>query len=116
MATRKVREKNPCGKMRNVDNPYETYTTANNLWTWRVLKKYQAPSKEKANQLARWFVAVKSPHTHGSWELGDEYAKNVIDSAKFITIHPTEVVNSTIVGEKGNGYFKVDPNKSTILD
>ena len=114
-----TQDKNLCNKTRDVDKPYEIWEGVHPLFgkaELRVLKKYQKPSIEAKNEYARWFVAVKSPHTHGSWELGDEYAKNVIDSAKFITIHPTEVVNSTIVGEKGNGYFKVDPNKSTILD
>ena len=82
------REKNPCGKCRDIDNPYETYQTADRTWTWRVLKKYQTPSKEKTNPYARWFVAVKSPNTYGSWELGDSYVEPIIKHSKFITIHP----------------------------
>jgi hypothetical protein len=46
-----------------------------------VLKKYQAPDKEKANPYARWLVAVKSPHTFGGFEMGDTYARDVVGSA-----------------------------------
>ena len=27
---------------------------------------------------ARWFVAAKSPYTHGSWEMGDDYAREIL--------------------------------------
>ena len=42
------KEKNLMGKTRPVENPY-----------------------------ARWFCAVKSPNTYGSWEYGDTYAHDV---------------------------------------
>ena len=29
------------------------------------------------NPYARWFCAVKSPNTYGSWEYGDTYARDV---------------------------------------
>ena len=32
---------------------------------------------EKANMYARWYCAVKSPMTHGSWEYGDVYVNDV---------------------------------------
>ena len=76
-----AREKNPCGKTVSVDNPYEVWQTRDGRWTWKVLKKYQSPTKEQKNKLARWFVAVKSPYTYGSWELGDEYTLNITGMA-----------------------------------
>jgi|TARA_R100001530_G_scaffold135640_2_gene113367 hypothetical protein len=76
-----AREKNPCGKTVSVDNPYEVWQTRDGRWTWKVLKKYQSPTNEQKNKLARWFVAVKSPYTYGSWELGDEYTLNITGMA-----------------------------------
>lgn len=78
--------KNLCGKTRDVNNPYEVYRNGSG-WEWRVLKKYVGPDKEPGNPLsdpkkvdpeARWFCAVKSPMTHGTYDLGDEYVLNVI--------------------------------------
>jgi hypothetical protein len=71
--------KNLCGKTRPVEKPYEIWS--NGSWEWRVLKKYQAPDKEAANPYARWFCAVKSPYTFGSFDLGDTYALDVKKNA-----------------------------------
>lgn len=67
--------KNTCAKTRKVDQPYEIWR--NGDWEWRVLKKYQQPEKEAQNPYARWFCAVKSPMTYGSWEYGDTYVADV---------------------------------------
>jgi len=67
--------KNECGKIRKVDEPYEIWQAGN--WEWRVLKKYQTPEKEKTNEYARWFCAVKSPMTYGDFEYGDVYVSDV---------------------------------------
>jgi hypothetical protein len=76
-----IGEKNVCNKTREVGNPYEVWQTPDRTWEWRVLKKYQTPSKEKVNPFARWYCAVKSPYTHDSWEYGDTYVKDVTESA-----------------------------------
>ena len=68
--------KNECAKSRDVNNPYEIWTHGD--WEWRVLKKYQRPDKEAENPYARWFVAAKSPYTHGSYEYGDTYVKDIV--------------------------------------
>ena len=68
--------KNECGKTRSKDDPYEIWRGPANF-EWRVLKKYQTPAREAENQFARWFCAVKSPMTYGSWEMGDVYARDV---------------------------------------
>ena len=73
----KGRGKNPCGKTVSVDEPYEIYKDERSGFEWRVLKKYQTPAKEAENKFARWFCAVKSPMTYGSWEMGDVYARDV---------------------------------------
>lgn len=71
--------KNLCGKMRDVNKPYEIWTAGD--WEWRVLKKYQSPDAEAANPCGRWFCAVKSPHTFGSFEYGDTYINEIKQNA-----------------------------------
>ena len=69
----------------DVDKPYMTFK--GNGFEWRVLKKYQTPAKEAENfekakkghvNYTRWFCAVKSPMTYGSWEYGDVYAQDIV--------------------------------------
>lgn len=72
--------KNLCAKTRDVNDPYEVYRNASG-WEWRVLKKYQTPEKEASNQYARWFCAVKSPMTMGSYDMGDTYVSDIIKYA-----------------------------------
>jgi hypothetical protein len=81
-----MEDKNLCGKTRDVNNPYEVWKGSSFMGDieYRVLKKYQKPSLEKANPYARWFVAAKSDATFGSWEYGDTYIKD-------ITSHATKV-------------------------
>ena len=74
---------NECGKCRDVNQPYEVWRAGD--WEWRVLKKYQSPAKEAQNPYARWFCAVKSPHTFGSYDLGDTYVKDVQEYATRVT-------------------------------
>ena len=69
------RKKNPFAKTREVDNPYAVYTDG--VFTYHVLKTYKHPQNELKDKYARWFVAGKSPYTHGSWEYGDSYAKEI---------------------------------------
>ena len=71
------KEKNLMNKTSPVENPYEIWRSPDGTWEWRVLKKWQKPSKEKNNPFSRWFCAVRSPHTYGSWEYGDTYAREV---------------------------------------
>ena len=44
---------------------------------WKVLKKYQNAENEAKNDYARWFCAVKSDMTYGSFELGDTYVSDI---------------------------------------
>jgi hypothetical protein len=66
---------NPCAKTRKVNEPYEIWAAGN--WEWRVLKKYQTPEKESQNPYARWFCAVKSEFTFGSYDMGDVYVREI---------------------------------------
>ena len=69
-----MRVKNECLKERKVNNPYEIWYNPQAGWTWRILKKWQIDDNKPG---ARWFVAVKSPMTYGSYDMGDEYVKNI---------------------------------------
>ena len=69
--------KNECAKTRKVEEPYEIWTHEMSGFEWRVLKKYQNAENEAKNEYARWFCAVKSPMTWGSWEYGDVYVKEI---------------------------------------
>lgn len=64
--------KNPCGKRRPVEKPYERWQTHDGSWTWDVLKKYQADDDKPH---ARAFCNVRSPYTPEG-ELGDTYVKS----------------------------------------
>ena len=75
-----ARRVNKFAKTRPVDNPYEVWKGIVNLggdimeMEWRVLKKWQIDDDKP---YARWFCAVKSEATFGSWEYGDEYVHNI---------------------------------------
>jgi len=60
------KEKNLCGKTRPIDNPYEIWKSFDGTWEWKVLKKYQKPSKELKNRFARWFCAEYQARTHST--------------------------------------------------
>lgn len=71
------KEKFRCSKSRKLQDPCEVWQSMDGLWEVRVLKKYQVPEKESTNPYARWYVATMSPYTHGSWEYGDQYVKEI---------------------------------------
>ena len=80
--------KNECGKTRKVNEPYEVYRNDSG-WEWRILKKYKNPEAEAKDPYARWFCAVKSPMTHGSYDLGDVYALEVIRNGVLMDLPTT---------------------------
>jgi hypothetical protein len=63
------------GKSRKVSEPYVTVTYGD--WTWKILKAYQTRKAELGNKYARWFCAVSSPMTGGSFDMGDCYVSDV---------------------------------------
>jgi hypothetical protein len=70
------KQKNLCGKSRKVDAPYAVFRSEDG-WEWKVLKTYQAPEEESLNPYARWFCSVSSPFTHGGYDMGDVYVRDV---------------------------------------
>lgn len=79
--------KNPFGKGRKQDAPYAIYTSHMG-WEWRILKTYKQPANEAKDTYARWFVAAKSPHTYGSFELGDTYRRDVLQLSRLVAAEP----------------------------
>jgi hypothetical protein len=71
--------KNPKGKTRSINNPYEIYKGWGPFadWEWKVLKHYQSPEKEKENPYARVFCYVTSPMTGLFGDMGDTYCKDI---------------------------------------
>jgi hypothetical protein len=69
--------KNTMGKTVKVNEPYEIWLGIGLDWEWRVLKKYQRPGLEFKNPYARWFTAVKSENTFGSYDMGDTYVEEI---------------------------------------
>jgi hypothetical protein len=71
--------KNECSKRRPASDPYEVWQGQG--FTWKVLKKYQAPDKEAQNPFARWMCAVSSPYNFGGEDLGDVYVREIKSQA-----------------------------------
>ena len=86
--------KNDFGKTREVDKPYAVYKS--NLlpdWEWRVLKTYKSKESEEKDSYARWFCAVKSPMTYGSWEYGDTYISDILQVSRCYLVDSTKEWN-----------------------
>lgn len=74
--------KNECNKERDLKNPYEIWVSFDGTWTWRVLKKWQIDDDKL---FGRWFCAVKSPFTFGSFDIGDVYVKEIKENSRKMT-------------------------------
>lgn len=75
--------KNKFGKSKNIDNAYATYrvvTDSGMYFEWKILKTWQHKDNEDKNPYARWYTACKSPMTYDSWEYGDAYIKEILDT------------------------------------
>jgi len=81
--------KNKFGKSKDIDNAYATYLVVNEsngmYFEWKILKTYQNKDNENKNEYARWFTACKSPMTYDSWEYGDAYIKEIMDTKPMLT-------------------------------
>ena len=70
---------NPFKKTRPVEDPYAIYTNERRGWEWRILATRKMPENE-GSPFAIWYVAAKSPYTHGSWEYGDTYKAEILQN------------------------------------
>ena len=82
-----ARRKNPMGKTVKKEAPYKVFVAPG--WEWRVLKSYQLDDNK---QYARWFTAVRSNFTYGSWELGDSYVADVRGNGREVTLEEAEAI------------------------
>lgn len=78
--------KNLFGKSKSKDAPYAVYKGYGPMGNTevRVLKTYQSHEREKENPYARWFVAVKTDMTFGSYDIGDSYISEAIRGLKLV--------------------------------
>lgn len=69
-------------------------------WKWLVLKVNQ-PSRNPFNkkEYATWFVAVKSPNTFGSYEMGDNWSEEIL-SAGAELVHQSKEFEEYINGHR----------------
>lgn len=65
--------KNTALKTRPVTEPYEVWQSHDGLWTWKVLKKWQA---DDTKPYSRWFCFVTSPFCPDG-EYGDVYVEEI---------------------------------------
>lgn len=72
--------KNLCAKTVARKDAYEVWQSLDGLWTWYVLKKWQA---DDFKPYARWFCEVVTPIVPEG-EKGDVYASEVMISARRI--------------------------------
>ncbi len=93
---------NPCAKTRKVEQPYEVWKNDAG-WEWRVLKKYQSEKNELTNHNARWMCAVKSPYTHGGYDYGDVFVREIKASAKLV-----EVEGESYSPQKAEGWVTAE--------
>jgi hypothetical protein len=68
-----------------LDSPQAVF--ASQGWTWKVLKSWQ---NDDNKPYARWFVAVRSPMTYGSFDMGDTYVRDIVLNAHLIEVDGRE--------------------------
>ena len=69
-------EKNIFKKIRKIEKPIARFiANFDTSWEVRVLKIYQLPHKH--TDFSAWYTVAKSNNTFGSWEYGDQYAKDI---------------------------------------
>ena len=69
---------NQIGRTAAILDPWASLQHDGNDWEWRILKAYKQGSTSRKDRYARFHCAVMSPHTYGSWEMGDVYCVDII--------------------------------------
>lgn len=93
--------KNVAGKTRKIDNPYASWTDPSTGWEYRLLKSWQG---DNSKEYGRWFMAVKTEYTFGSFELGDEYVKGGLR----VSLNRALCAAPWKDGENSNGHLTYD--------
>jgi len=79
---------NQFSKTASVEKPYAVFRKGS--WEWRVLKTYKLPKNENGDKYARWFCAVKSEFTYGSFEMGDTYIRDILGTGAVLALMTPE--------------------------
>jgi hypothetical protein len=74
--------KNLMNKTRKIDNPYATFQ--NGSFVSHVIRAYST----KQDEFSRWYTVAKSDMTHGRYEEGDEYIKEITDNLELVYASP----------------------------
>lgn len=74
-----AKRKHLWAKSAPLEKPHAIYRAGD--WEWRVLKAWQV---DDSKPYARWFCAVKSPMTYGSYDMGDTYVADVVRYASLV--------------------------------
>ena len=80
---------NPIRKGVDVNSPWARLEHKKADWEWRILKAYKAGNTSKQDKYSRFFCAVMSPYTYGSWEYGDVYVTDIINRPGIDIVHGT---------------------------
>lgn len=90
-----MRQKNPYGKTRPADKPYEIWASPDGSWRWEILRKYQLDDEK---QYARAFGRVRSPYVpHG--ELGDFYLAVLTEAHAVKVYEDPEIAKAKAAGK-----------------
>ena len=83
------------------------------LWEWRVLRRNSRSAQgELDNPLATWYCAVRSPYTHGTYDMGDTYINDIPNHAVRIQIEDSDYG----VDLMGTSQDRLDRLKSFVMD
>jgi hypothetical protein len=93
--------KNIAAKCRELNNPYASWVDPRTGWEFQLLKSWQA---DNSKEYGRWFMAVRSPATFGSWELGDGYLREYRYSIKCALDAGTLKVDESVWSVDERGY------------
>ena len=74
---------NPFAKSRPQHQPYAIYRAGD--FIYHVCKTY---TNKMEKPYARFFVSASSPFTHGSMEMGDMYAEEVLSNTRLVACEP----------------------------
>lgn len=53
---------------------------------YRILKTYKTPKSEAKDPYARWMVAVKTPATYDTFDIGDTYVADLVRETSRMTM------------------------------
>lgn len=74
--------KNLMNKTRTAENPYATFQKGSLVS--HVIRAYST----KQDAFSRWYTIAKSDMTHGQYEYGDNYIKEITDNLELVYASP----------------------------